>query len=343
MRIFTAYFEAGADIVETNTFNANSVSMAADYGLQDYVFEINREAARLAREVAEEFTRLTPEKPRFVAGSIGPTTKTASVGIRPEDPSYRGVSFDELVASYTESVHGLVTGGVDILFPETAIDTLNLKACLFAIENYFDQHQIRLPVMISITVPGKDGRTLSGQTPEAAWVSVSQFDMLSVGINCALGPEPMRPHVEALAQASPAFVSCHPNAGLPNEFGEYDESPKAMAQTIREFAEAGWLNIVGGCCGSTPEHIKAIADAVEHITPRQRPVLPHYSRLSGLEPLTIRPETNFIMIGERTNITGSKICPPDQGWSVRRGRCRRSRPGGGRRKYHRREHGRRID
>jgi 5-methyltetrahydrofolate--homocysteine methyltransferase len=304
--IHGAYFEAGADIVETNTFNANSISLAADYGLEKYVFEMNRTAAEIARRVADDMTRRTPDRPRFVAGSIGPTTKSANVVVDVNDPSFRAVTFDELVESYTEQIAGLVAGGVDLLFPETAIDTLNLKACLFAIDRYFEQHGVRLPVMVSITVPSRDGRTLSGQTPEAAWISVSQFDMLSIGINCALGAEQMRPHVEALAGVASCYLSCHPNAGLPNEFGEYDDTPEHMAQVLGEFAANGWVNIVGGCCGTTPRHIQAIAGAVAGVTPRTRPTLPPWSCFSGFEPLRIRPESNFILVGERTNITGSR-------------------------------------
>ncbi len=305
--IHRQYFEAGADIVETNTFNANSVSMTADYGMEAQVFEMNRAGAALAREVADEFTARDPGKPRFVAGSIGPTTKSANVVVNVNDPGFRAVTFDELVETYTEQVSGLIAGGADLLFPETAIDTLNLKACLFAIDAFFRENPgLKVPVIVSITVPSLDGRTLSGQTPEAALVSISQYDLLSVGMNCALGADLMRPHIEALSNASSTYINCHPNAGLPNEFGGYDQTPKQMAALIREFAESGWLNIVGGCCGTSPAHIAAIAEAVQGLTPRKRPTLPTWSRYSGLEPMTIRPETNFVMVGERTNITGSK-------------------------------------
>jgi 5-methyltetrahydrofolate--homocysteine methyltransferase len=304
--IHRAYLEVGADIIETNTFNANSISMAADYEVQAHIFEMNRAAAAIARRAADDMTRRTPDRPRFVAGSIGPTTKSANVVVNVSDPGFRAVDFDQLVASYTEQVSGLVAGGVDILFPETAIDTLNLKACLFAIDQYFEQHGVRLPVMISITIPNKDGRTLSGQTPEAAWISVSQFDMLSMGINCALGAVEMRPYVESLSEVARAFLSCHPNAGLPNEFGDYDDTPEHMAQVLGEFAANGWLNIAGGCCGTTPAHIRAIAQTLQGMRPRTRPALPHRSCYSGYEALCLRPETNFTMIGERTNITGSR-------------------------------------
>jgi 5-methyltetrahydrofolate--homocysteine methyltransferase len=304
--IHRAYLEAGADIIETNTFNANSISMAGDYGVQAHIFEMNRAAAAIARRAADDMTRRTPDRPRFVAGSIGPTTKSANVVVNVSDPGFRAVDFDQLVASYTEQVSGLVAGGVDILFPETAIDTLNLKACLFGIDQYFEQHGVRLPVMISITIPNRDGRTLSGQTPEAAWISVSQFDMLSMGINCALGATEMRPYVESLSEAARVFISCHPNAGLPNEFGEYDDTPEHMAQVLGEFAANGWLNIAGGCCGTTPAHIRAIAQTFQGMRPRTRPSLAHWSCYSGYEALCLRPETNFTMIGERTNITGSR-------------------------------------
>jgi len=303
--IHRAYFEAGADIVETNTFNSTSLALA-DYGLESIVFDLNREAAALARRVADEFASSTPDRPRFVAGSLGPTSKTASVSPQVGDPGYRGVTFDELVAAYTEQVDGLVTGGVDLLFPETSFDTLNMKACLFAIDQYFDRHGIRLPVMVSGTITDKSGRTLSGQTIEAFWHSVSHFDLLSVGINCALGATEMRPYLEALAGAATCYLSCHPNAGLPDCFGHYDDPPEHMAETIAEFAENGWLNIIGGCCGTTPEYIRQIAQAVQGKAPRVRPKGTGWASFSGLEPLTIRPETNFIMIGERTNITGSK-------------------------------------
>jgi 5-methyltetrahydrofolate--homocysteine methyltransferase len=303
--IHRQYLEAGSDIIQTNTFNANAISMA-NFGLEGQVFAMNQAAAELARSVADEFTRRTPDKPRFVVGSIGPTDKTASIPADVNDPGFRKVTFDQLVAAYSEQVAGLVAGGVDMLLPETTFDTLNLKACLFAIDQFFERKQVRLPVMISVTVTDRSGRTLSGQTLEAFWISVSQFDLFSVGINCALGADLMRPYVEIIAGLAPCYVSCHPNAGLPNAFGEYDETPERMAGILREFAENGWLNIVGGCCGSTPRHIRAIAEAMRGVQPRSRPSIPRRSSYSGLEPLTIRPESNFIMIGERTNITGSR-------------------------------------
>jgi 5-methyltetrahydrofolate--homocysteine methyltransferase len=303
--IHRAHLEAGSDIIETNTFNATSISLA-DYGLEEHVFEINQAAAKLARQAADLMSRQTPDKPRFVAGSIGPTSRSASTITKVNDPSYRAVTFDELVEAYSTQIAGLVSGGVDILLAETALDTLNLKACLAAVEQYFERHALRLPVMVSLTIFDRSGRTLSGQTVEAFWVSVSPFDLLSVGINCALGADDMRPHVETLAGLATTYVSCHPNAGLPNPFGEYDHTPEHMARVLGEFAANGWLNIVGGCCGSTPRHIHAIARAVQGVAPRTRPVLPALSNFSGLEPLRIQPDSNFVLIGERTNITGSK-------------------------------------
>ncbi len=304
-RIHREYLEAGADIVETNTFNSTSISMA-DYDLQPQVREINLAAAQCARRAADEVSAKDPERPRFVAGSIGPTNRTASLSPDVNDPGKRLVTFDELVASYYEQIAALVEGGVDLLFPETSFDTLNMKACLFAIDQFFEDQQVRLPVMVSATITDRSGRTLSGQTLEAFWNSISHANLLSVGLNCALGPELMRPYVEELSHIAPVFVSCHPNAGLPNEFGGYDETPEQMAQVLGEFAENGWLNIVGGCCGTTPEHIAAIAEAVQGKKPRSIPKLESYSRYSGLEPLTVRPETTFVMIGERTNVAGSK-------------------------------------
>jgi 5-methyltetrahydrofolate--homocysteine methyltransferase len=303
--IHRQYLAAGAEIIETNTFGATRIAME-DFGLEHLVGELNRAAAACARAAADEFMARDPSRPRFVAGSIGPTSKTASISPRVEDPGYRATSFDQLVESYYEQVAALVAGGVDLLFPETAFDTLNLKACLFAIELFFERQQMRLPVMASITIPDASGRTLSGQTIEAMWNSIAHFPLLSIGINCALGPEKMRPHIEELSAIAPVYLSCHPNAGLPNEFGGYDESPAQMAAVLQEFVEAGWLNIVGGCCGTTPEHIRAFAEMVRGRPPRRPPDVERLTRLSGQEPLTIRPDTNFLMIGERTNVTGSR-------------------------------------
>jgi 5-methyltetrahydrofolate--homocysteine methyltransferase len=303
--IHRSYLDAGADIIETNTFVANRLTMA-NYGLEDHCVEINRAAAELARSVADEVTRLDPNKPRFVAGSIGPTDKTASISPKVGDPGYRATTFEELVEAYTEQVEGLVSGGVDILFAETSFDTLNMKACLFAIDQFFERAGFRLPVMVSATITDRSGRTLSGQTIEAFWYSVSHFDMLSVGINCALGAADMRPYLEALTEVATSFISCHPNAGMPDGFGNFDDPPEHMAEVIAEFARNGWLNIVGGCCGTTPVYIRQIAQAVERVQPHVRRKPSGWTSFSGLEPLTIRPETNFITIGERTNITGSR-------------------------------------
>jgi 5-methyltetrahydrofolate--homocysteine methyltransferase len=299
-----AYLEAGSDIIETDTFNGSAISLA-DFGLAEYTVEINRTAAEIARRAADTMMRRTPGRPRFVAGSLGPTNKTLNLSPNVNDPGYRAVTFEEMVDAYTKQIEGLVPGGVDLLVAETTFDTLNLKACLFAIDQYFERHVIRLPVMISVTV-FEGGRTLTAQTLEAFWTSISQFDMLSVGINCALGVEQMRPHIESLSAIAPVYTSCYPNAGLPNELGEFDDTPEHMARVLGEFARNGWLNIAGGCCGTTPEHIRAIAEAVHGVPPRLLPTVRHYSAFSGTERLEIRPDSNFIMIGERTNITGSK-------------------------------------
>jgi 5-methyltetrahydrofolate--homocysteine methyltransferase len=302
--IHRAYLEAGADLIETTTFNSNPISMA-DFALEEHVVEMNRTAAQIARRAAEEMTRRTPDQPRFVAGSIGPTNKTLCFSRKVEDPGYREVTFDQMADAYAAQVHGLVSGGVDLLLVETIFDPLNCKACLFAIDRYFTKHGVRLPVMISVTI-FDGGRTLTGQTLQAFWIAVSQFDMLSVGINCALGVEQMRPYIEELAGIAPVFTSCYPNAGLPNALGEFDDTPEHMAVALGEFARCGWLNFVGGCCGTTPAHIRAIAQAVAGVPPRRVPVLPRLSSYSGTEALVVRPETNFTMIGERTNITGSR-------------------------------------
>ena len=305
--IHAGYMEAGADILETNTFNSNAASMS-DYHMQDLVYELNFAAAKLAQEVAQSFEAKTPEKPRFVAGVIGPTTKTASISPDVNDPGFRGITYDQLVADYTESIRGLVDGGVDILLVETIFDSLNAKAALFAIDQYFEDHGIRLPIMISVTITDASGRTLSGQTPEAFWNSVSHTRPLSVGINCALGAELMRPYIEELAGVANVYTSVHPNAGLPNPLSEtgYDESPEYTANQIKGFAESGFVNVVGGCCGTTPAHIKAIAEAVSAIAPRQVPEIPKKLRLSGLEPLNIGDDSLFVNVGERTNVTGSR-------------------------------------
>ncbi len=302
--IHRAYLEAGADIIETDTFNGSAVSMA-EFGLQDHVFDLNKTAAELARRAADEFTRRDPDKPRFVAGSIGPTNKQLSMGIHVEDPGRRDVTFDEMVTNYIGQIKGLVAGGVDILLAETAFDTLVMKACLFAIETFFEQTGNRLPVMISGTI-FDNGRTLSAQPIEAFYYSVSHIDALSVGLNCAVGVELMRGPVERLSSICRSGVSCYPNAGMPDGFGGFLGDRDSTAAILGEFARNGWLNIVGGCCGTTPEWISAIGRAVEGIRPRTVPEVPHWSVYSGMEPLVVRPETNFIMVGERTNITGSK-------------------------------------
>jgi 5-methyltetrahydrofolate--homocysteine methyltransferase len=303
--IHQAYLEAGADVLETNSFNSTAISMA-DYGMEELVYELNHTSARLARDVADEFETRDPDTLRYVAGVLGPTNRTASLSPDVNDPGFRNVSFDDLVATYSEAVRGLLDGGADLLLVETIFDTLNAKAALFAIESHFDATGIRVPVMISGTITDASGRTLSGQTTEAFWNSVAHSRPLSVGLNCALGARALRQYVQELSRVSPAFVSTHPNAGLPNEFGQYDESPEYMAGVLREFAEGGLVNLVGGCCGTTPAHIKAIAEAVAGLPPR-RPAAPAPRlRLSGLEPLTIAPESIFVNVGERTNVTGSR-------------------------------------
>jgi 5-methyltetrahydrofolate--homocysteine methyltransferase len=298
------YLEAGSDIIETCTFNATPIALA-EFGLHDHVFEINKTAAELARRAADDFTRREPRKPRFVAGSIGPTNKTLSMATHVEDPGRRDVTFDQMVAAYAEQIHALIEGGVDVLVAETSFDTLVMKACLFAIAQYFAEHEISLPVMVSGTI-FENGRTLSAQTVEAFWTSVCHFDMLSVGLNCAVGVEIMRPHIETLSRIARKPISCYPNAGMPDGFGGFTGSKEQTAQALGEFARNGWVNIVGGCCGTTPEWIRAIAGAVEGVSPRRLPELPTWSCFSGTEVLTIRPESNFIMVGERTNITGSR-------------------------------------
>ncbi|MBI4552471.1 MAG: homocysteine S-methyltransferase family protein, partial [Candidatus Latescibacteria bacterium] len=302
--IHRQFLEAGADIIETNTFTATAISQA-DYGMEAYVYDINVAAARIARRAVAAFMARNPARPRFVVGSLGPTNKTASLSPDVNNPAFRSVTFDQLVDAYGEQARGLLDGGVDILMAETTFDTLNLKAALFAIDRCFEQGCRRVPVMASVTVTDASGRTLSGQTLEACWVSISHADLLSVGINCALGAEQMRPYVEELASLAPIYVSCYPNAGLPNEFGEYDDTPEHMAAVLGSFASEGWLNFVGGCCGTTPPHVAAIARSVAGTRPRVLARPARLTRLSGLEPLTLRPDSTFIMIGERTNVTGS--------------------------------------
>lgn len=261
------YFAAGADIVETNTFSGTTIAMA-DYFLEDYVYELNYESAKIAKKVADEFTAKEPHKPRFVAGSIGPTNKTASMSPDVNDPGFRGVTFDELRIAYKQQVEALLDGGVDLLLVETIFDTLNAKAALFAIEEVKEERNIDIPIMVSGTITDASGRTLSGQTAEAFLISISHIPVLSVGFNCALGASQLVPHLEVISRKSPFAISAHPNAGLPNAFGEYDESPEQMAAQIKEYVEKGLVNIVGGCCGTTPEHIKAIAEVLKEFKPR---------------------------------------------------------------------------
>ena len=304
--IHRQYLAAGADIIETNTFGSSPLGMDEFQLPAELMREINLAAVACARRAVEDCLARDPSRPRFVAGSIGPTAKTASISPRVEDPGYRAVTFDQHVESYYQQVSALLDGGVDLLFPETTFDTLNLKACLFAIERCFEERGVSVPVMASVTITDRAGRTLSGQTIEAFWNSIAHFPLLSVGINCALGPDEMRPYLAELSKIAPVYISCHPNAGLPNEFGGFDLTPSAMAATLREFASNGWLNIVGGCCGTTPRYIEEIAAAVRDVPPRTIPDVPRRTRLSGQEPLTFRPDMNFVMIGERTNVTGSK-------------------------------------
>ena len=304
--IHLAYLEAGADIIETNTFSANAISQA-DYKLEHIAYEINFEAAKIAKQAAKELSGKYPDKPRFVAGALGPTNRTLSLSPDVNDPGYRASTFDKLAKAYGEQAKGLIDGGADILLVETIFDTLNAKAAIYAIQEYCDKNNLNIPVMISGTIVDQSGRTLSGQTTEAFWISVSHTkNLLSVGLNCALGAKQMRPFIEELSRIAPVYVSVYPNAGLPNEMGEYDESAEAMSGILNDFGENGFFNIVGGCCGTTPEHIKAISEVVRKIEPRKIPLAEPYLRLSGLEPLIVRPESNFINVGERTNITGSK-------------------------------------
>ncbi|WP_271408160.1 methionine synthase [Pseudomonas sp. Q1-7] len=299
-----AYLDAGADILETNTFNATRVSQA-DYGMEELVYELNVEGARLAREVADAKTLENPARPRFVAGVLGPTSRTCSISPDVNDPGFRNVTFDELVENYTEATRGLIEGGADLILIETIFDTLNAKAAIFAVQGVFEEQGYELPIMISGTITDASGRTLSGQTTEAFWNSVRHAKPISIGLNCALGAKELRPYLAELAAKADTQVSAHPNAGLPNAFGEYDETPAQMAQVVEEFAASGLLNIIGGCCGTTPPHIQAIAEAVAKYPPRVIPEIPKACRLSGLEPFTIDRSSLFVNVGERTNITGS--------------------------------------
>jgi 5-methyltetrahydrofolate--homocysteine methyltransferase len=302
--IHSEYLDAGADIIETNTFSTQVISLA-DYHLEHLAYELSFEGARIAREVADEYTKKDPSKPRFVAGAVGPTNRTASLSPDVNDPGYRAVTFDDLAEAYYTQVSGLVDGGSDLLLVETIFDTLNAKAALFAINRYAEESGKHLPIMISGTITDASGRTLSGQTVEAFWNSIRHANLLSVGLNCALGAREMRPHLEELSDKADVFISAYPNAGLPNEFGQYDETAHETAHQVDEFMKAGLVNIVGGCCGTTPEHIKCIAEKAAKYPPRKRPEIEPYMRLSGLEAVTITPESVFVNIGERTNITGS--------------------------------------
>ncbi len=302
--IHLEYLKAGADIIETNTFNGTRISQA-DYGTEEYAYEINYNAALLAQKAIEELE--DKSKPRFVAGAVGPTNKTASMSPDVTDPGYRAITFDELYKAYSEQIKGLLDGGADIILIETIFDTLNAKAAIYAVTEIGEQTGKEIPVMISGTITDASGRTLSGQTLEAFWISVSHTpNLLSVGLNCAMGPQQLRPYIEELSKIADCYVSLYPNAGLPNEFGEYDESPESMKAVLRDYAENGFFNIVGGCCGTTPQHIKAFAGMVENLPPRKIPTIEPYLRLSGLEPLVVRPDSNFINIGERTNVAGSR-------------------------------------
>jgi len=303
--IHKEYLEAGSDIIETNTFNANTISQE-DYNLSELTYELNFASAKVAKEACVEYEKLNPNKPRFVAGAIGPTNKTASLSPDVNNPGYRGISFDELVDAYYTQCEGLIDGGSDIILIETIFDTLNAKAAIFATEKCFEDKGVRLPIMISGTITDASGRTLSGQTAEAFWISIAHANPFSVGFNCALGAKEMRPHLVSISKMADCNISAYPNAGLPNELGEYDQDPEAMRDYIREFASSGLVNIIGGCCGTSPEHIKAMSEAVIGITPRKIEETTRLTQYSGLEPLIVRDNMNFINIGERTNVTGSK-------------------------------------
>ena len=304
-QIHSDFLDAGCDIVETNTFSAQAVSQA-DYDTTDLVYAINYHSARIAREICDEFTAQTPDRPRFVAGSLGPTNRTLSMSPDVNRPAFRALTFDQMKDAYLEQARALVDGGVDILLAETHIDVLNLKSAIVALEELFDERGRRWPTMFSITITDKSGRTLAGQTVDAAWTSVAHGRPLTFGLNCALGAHEMRASVEELASLVPTYLHCYPNAGLPNAFGGYDETPGETSGVLREFAESGWMNLVGGCCGTTPDHVRAIAEAVDGVAPRKIPAPRPFTAFSGLETETLRPDSNFTMIGERTNVTGSR-------------------------------------
>ncbi len=304
--IHEEYFEAGADIVETNTFTATSIAQA-DYELSSIAYELNVAAAKVARAAADKWTEKTPKRPRYVAGSIGPLNRSLSFSPKVDDASYRSVTFDEVRVAYAEQIRGLIDGGVDILLPETTFDTLNLKACVVALEEVFEEKKVRLPVMLSVTIIDKSGRTMSGQLVDAWYTSIKHAKPVSVGVNCSLGAPEMRPYVAELARIAPEYVTCYPNAGLPNALGDFDETPDVTSRYLKDFAEANLVNLVGGCCGTTPDHIRAIVQAMDGVRPRRPapPERPKLARYAGLEVLTLRPDSNFQMIGERTNVTGS--------------------------------------
>src|SRR5688500_11606579 len=314
--IHEQYLEAGADIIETNSFSGTTIAQA-DYALEPFVYELNVEAAKLAKQATAKWT--TPDKPRFVAGAIGPTNRTLSISPDVNNPATRAVTFDQVRVAYRDQVRGLVDGGADLILLETIFDTLNAKAAIAAVLDTFDERGVELPLMISATITDRSGRVLSGQTLDAFYVSIRHARPFSVGLNCALGAEQMRPYLAELARIAECYVTCYPNAGLPNAFGEYDELPPDTARLLRDFAESGFVNILGGCCGTTPEHIRAVAAAVKNLAPRRTgsdalgsipdprsPIPDRFTQYSGLETLVIRPDSNFIMIGERTNVTGSK-------------------------------------
>ncbi|MCB1177841.1 MAG: homocysteine S-methyltransferase family protein, partial [Leptospiraceae bacterium] len=303
--IHIEFLKAGANIIETNTFSSNKISQA-DYKLEYLVPELNKAAVKVARSAIEKFKQIDPSRECFVAGSIGPTNRTASMSPDVNNPAYRAVTFNDLVETFYEQTKAFMEEGVDLLLTETNIDTLNLKACLYAIEEYFKESGKQVPVSISVTITDASGRTLSGQTISAFYNSIRHANPLSVGINCALGAAEMRPYIEELANISETYISCYPNAGLPNAFGGYDQTPEEISDLLKDFTNNGWINIIGGCCGTTPDHIKAVADKVKNLPPRKlKKEKFSYTALSGLEPLNITSDKGFLMVGERANVTGS--------------------------------------
>ena len=338
--IHREYLLAGADLISTNTFNSTAVSQS-DYRMESLVGELNLAAARLARQAADDVTAQSGRE-RFVAGALGPTSRTASLSPDVNDPGYRNITFDELARAYGDAARALLAGGVDAILIETIFDTLNAKAALFAVREVLDEAGAELPIIVSGTITDASGRTLSGQTTEAFWNSVRHARPAVVGLNCALGGKQLRPYIEELSRIADTYVCAYPNAGLPNAFGEYDETAPETAQTLREFAASGFVNMVGGCCGTTPEHIRAVADAVAGLAPRSVPMIPGACRLSGLEPLSIDARSLFVNVGERTNVTGSaKFRKLIEAGDYAGRRRYRTPAGGERRANHRREHGRR--